>query len=53
MGIQIEGFKMGNDLIVSRMNIYLHTSVTMLAEWLGKLLPRTSDESWSTVLWQN
>lgn len=37
---------MDNDLIVSRMNTYLHTSSNVLAEWLGKLLPRTSDDWW-------
>lgn len=37
---------MDNDQIVSRMNTYLHTSANVLAEWLGKLLPRTSDVWW-------
>ena len=37
---------MDNDQIVSRMNSYLHTSANVLAEWLGKLLPRTSDDWW-------
>lgn len=37
---------MDNDQIVSRMNTYLHTSANVLAEWLGKLLPRTSDDWW-------
>lgn len=37
---------MDNDRIVSRMNTYLHTSANVLAEWLGKLLPRTSDNWW-------
>ena len=37
---------MDNDQIVSRMNTYLHTSANVLAEWLGKLLPRTSDSWW-------
>ena len=37
---------MDNDQIVSRMNTYLHTSSNVLAEWLGKLLPRTSDDWW-------
>ena len=37
---------MENDQIVSRMNTYLHTSAKLLEEWLGKLLPKTSDSWW-------
>ena len=37
---------MDSDQIVSRMNTYLHTSANVLAEWLGKLLPRTSEDWW-------
>ena len=37
---------MDNDQIVSRMNSYLHTSASLLAEWLGKLLPKTSPDWW-------
>ena len=37
---------MENDQIVSRMHTYLHTSAKLLEEWLGKLLPKTSDEWW-------
>lgn len=37
---------MDNDYIVSEMNSFLHTSATVLAEWLGKLLPRTSEDWW-------
>lgn len=37
---------MDNDQIVSRMNTYLHTSASVLAEWLGKLLPRASESWW-------
>lgn len=37
---------MDNDHIVSEMNSFLHTSATVLAEWLGKLLPRTSEDWW-------
>ena len=37
---------MDNDQIVSRMNSYLHTSANVLAEWLGSLLPRASDDWW-------
>lgn len=37
---------MDNDQIVSRMNSYLHISTNVLAEWLGKLLPKTSDNWW-------
>lgn len=37
---------MDNDQIVSRMNSYLHTSASILAEWLGKLLPKTSEDWW-------
>lgn len=37
---------MENNQIVSRMNTYLHTSAKLLEEWLGKLLPKTSDDWW-------
>lgn len=37
---------MENNQIVSRMNTYLHTSTKLLEEWLGKLLPKTSDNWW-------
>lgn len=37
---------MNNDQIVSRMNSYLHTSANVLADWLGSLLPRASDDWW-------
>ena len=37
---------MDNDQIVSRLNSYLHTSANVLAEWLGSLLPRASDDWW-------
>ena len=37
---------MDNDQIVSRMNSYLHTSASLLAERLGKLLPKTSPDWW-------
>lgn len=37
---------MENTQIVSRMNTYLHTSAKLLEEWLGKLLPKTSDAWW-------
>ena len=37
---------MDNDQIVSRMNSYLHISANVLAEWLGKLLPRASNDWW-------
>ena len=37
---------MDKDQIVSKMNSYLHTSANVLAEWLGKLLPKTSDDWW-------
>ena len=37
---------MDNDQIVSRMNTYLHISANVLAEWLGKLLAKTSDSWW-------
>ena len=37
---------MDNDQIVSRMNTYLHTSSNVLTEWLGKLLPRASEDWW-------
>lgn len=37
---------MDNDQIVSKMNTYLHTSSNVLAEWLNKLLPKTSADWW-------
>ena len=37
---------MENNQIVSRMNTYLHTSAKLLEEWLGNLLPKTSDDWW-------
>lgn len=37
---------MDSDHIVSKMNSFLHTATTVLVEWLGKLLPRTSDDWW-------
>ena len=37
---------MENNQIVSRMNTYLHTSAKLLEEWLGKLLPKPSDDWW-------
>ena len=41
---------MDNDQIVSSMNTYLHTSANVLAEWLGKLLPRTSEDWWENCV---
>ena len=37
---------MNNDQIISSMNTYLHISTSLLAEWLGKLLPRTTPDWW-------
>ncbi len=37
---------MDGEQLVSRVNAYLHTSANVLAEWLGKLLPRTTDAWW-------
>ena len=37
---------MQNDQIVSRMNTYLHTAAGVMADWLGKLLPKASDNWW-------
>lgn len=37
---------MDNDQIVNKINTYLHTSAKVLAEWLEKILPRTSDDWW-------
>lgn len=37
---------MDSDQIVSKMNSYLHASATALAKWLGKYLPRTSEDWW-------
>ena len=41
---------MDNDQIVSRMNTYLHTSANVLADWLGCLLPRASDDWWEECI---
>lgn len=37
---------MDNNQIISSMNTYLHISESLLAEWLGKLLPRTTPDWW-------
>ena len=37
---------MENAQIVSRMNTYINTSAQLLEEWLGKPLPKTSDDWW-------
>ncbi len=37
---------MENDFIVSEMNSYLHTATTVLSDWLGKILPKTSKDWW-------
>ena len=37
---------MDSDQIISRMNTYLHTAAAVLTQWLGKLLPRASDDWW-------
>ncbi len=44
---------MGNDQIISKMNTYLHTSAKLLEEWLGKLLPKTSDDWWEQCVIDN
>lgn len=37
---------MDNNQIISSMNTYLHISASLLTEWLGKLLPRTTPDWW-------
>lgn len=37
---------MKKDIIVSRMNTYLHTATVVMADWLGKLLPKVTDDWW-------
>lgn len=37
---------MDNNQIISNMNTYLHISTSLLTEWLGKLLPRTTQDWW-------
>lgn len=41
---------MHNDQIVSRMNTYLHTAAVVLADWLGDLLPKVSDDWWENCV---
>lgn len=43
---RVEEFWMDNNLIVSRMNGYLHKSLEIMVEWLGELLPKTSEDWW-------
>lgn len=44
---------MDNNQIVSIMNTHLHTAATVLVEWLGKLLPKTSDNWWEECVIDN
>lgn len=44
---------MDNDHIVSRMHTYLHTATTVLVDWLGRLLPRTSKNWWEECVIDN
>ncbi len=37
---------MDNNIIVSRMNGYLHKSLEIMVDWLGELLPKTSEDWW-------
>jgi ATP-dependent helicase HepA len=37
---------MDSDHIVSKMNGFLHMASEVLVQWLGKLLPKTSDDWW-------
>lgn len=37
---------MDNNQIISNMNTYLHISTSLLVEWLGRLLPRTTPDWW-------
>lgn len=38
---------MSEQYIVSKMNEYLHQATGLLVSWLGKMLPRVSDDWWS------
>ena len=44
---------MNANQIVSRMNTYIHTSATLLAGWLGRILPKTSDGWWDDCVLSN
>jgi ATP-dependent helicase HepA len=44
---------MDKDEIISRMNKYLHKSAEILADWLGKLLPKTSANWWEDCVISN
>ena len=44
---------MNSEQIVSTMNSYLHTSATLLADWLNDILPRTTDNWWEECVMGN
>ena len=44
---------MDSDHIVSCMNTQLHTAANVLVEWLGKLLPRVSENWWDECVIDN
>jgi hypothetical protein len=44
---------MNEQVIVSKMNEYLHISTKELCAWLGKMLPRVTDEWWQACVIDN
>ena len=44
---------MNEQAIVSKMNEYLHIAAKELCAWLGKMLPRVSDEWWQVCVIDN
>ena len=46
----VEDLRMSEEQIVNVMNTLLHTSASVLAEWLGRILPKTSDDWWEDCI---
>ena len=44
---------MNEEYIVSKINEYLHSATKELVAWLGKMLPRVSDEWWQVCVLDN
>lgn len=44
---------MRSNIIIGRMNKYLHTAANVLVEWLNDVLPRTSDTWWDDCVMDN
>ena len=44
---------MDEQAIVSKMHEYLHTATKELCAWLGKMLPRVSEDWWQVCVMDN